>query len=251
MADQDIFSGEANKPTTKTEVKTETLVGEGKKYASTDALAQGYVNADTFIDELKSENALLKEQVGRVAELEAVVDALKVAKGNSPAKPAVEEEGNLEKSNDLNVTDVATLIDQRLVAHATAVTEKTNLEKSNALMQDMFGTEAKAVFDSQCATPELRKTLTDLAKTNPDSFMKYIVNATGGKQQVNSTADGETKVNTTSFKFDSGRASDPECKEFYTELRKKNPNEYYSHDVQLKMQNMALKNRAKFFGSNA
>ncbi len=249
MSDTDIFNADKQTTVDTTPATNElfsALVGEGKKYATVEELAKGYYNADNFMETLKDENRTLREQVAKVAELDAVLEQLK-AKQSSTNTTTGEE----EPRTGVSAEEVAKLVKQTLVEEREQGKLQGNLKLADEKLKQVFGDKAKEVFASHTSDPVMKQTLTLLAQQDPDKFVTYFVNATGGKQQTTntSTVDGGSTVNTTNLSsVYSNREGDPETKEYYNALRQKNPSLYYSQEIQTQMNRAAIKNQAKFFG---
>lgn len=243
MSDQDIFQDTPADQQTTPQVSTEVLVGEGKKYATVDELAKAYYNADSFIDTLKEENRVLREQVAKVAELDATLARMQEAKSNSASNPS-----EVEQPSAVNVTDVAKLVEETLVKRETENVLRNNLKTADAKFKEVFGDRAKEVFDAHANSPELKATLMTLAQQNPEAFVNYFVNITGVKQEQGAGVAGGSKVNTVNLSsVHSNRASDPSTRDYYANLRKTNPSLYYSQETQMAMQKAALANPQKYF----
>lgn len=247
MSEQDIFTTEvvADQPVaTPVDISTNVLVGEGKKYATVDDLAKAYYNADSFIETLKEENRALRDQVSRVAELDATLDRMQ-AKASSLNTPREEEVQGVP----VDASSIAEMVEQTLTKREAENVLKNNMKLADEKLRAVFGDKAKEVFTSQTSNPALRNTLTTLAQTDPDAFVNYFVNAVGiKKQESTSVVDGVSKVNTVNLASVYGnRANDPDTRDYYAHLRKTNPTLYYSQDVQIKMQKAALNNPQKYF----
>lgn len=221
------------------------LVGEGRKYKTIDDLAKAYLNADEFVEKLKSENSTLREEVAKAKTLDEVLERLK----EQPSTSAQDQGEKKSGSAALSAQDVAKIVSDTLTGMETQRTRDSNLLKADAAMKKLFGDKAAEVFAKEASTPQMKKALMDLASVSPEKFVALFAPAKSGGTQVDST----TRVNTGAMDVESvsGRAADPDCKEFYDELRRNKPNVYYSSAIQSQMNKAAVANRAKFFNESA
>lgn len=251
MSDKDIFSSasdqdtqnqtETNTAVQKVDTLPETvalLVGEGRKYKNVEDLAKAYLAADDFLEKLKGENATLREEVAKGATLN---DVLKRLDGSQTQRP---DKDDKTTSSGLSADDVAKIVQQQITGLETARTQAANLKKADAEMKTLFGDKAKEVFEKEASTPEMKKALMSLAAVSPEKFVA-LFKPQGGS----GSTDSKTSVNTAAMNGTnaSGRVADPQCKEFYDELRRKNPRSYYSSSIQLQMNKAAVANPNMFF----
>lgn len=225
----------ATKPDEKKDNLLDALVGEGKKYKTVEELAKAYVNADTFIDELKNENRGLREKVTKDATLAEALQRLQQQENEgrttTTAAPAITEETLLK------------LVDQAVTGRETVKTKEANLLKADKRMKELFGEKAVEVFKSKATTPETAKALTALAEVNPEQFIALF------EQPATSTSTVDTgTTNTTSLGMNKNTESTEGTMAYYNKIRRENPELYYSQDFQIKMDMQVRKNPALYFG---
>jgi hypothetical protein len=256
MSDKDIFDSSSDKsaPDTNTPNQTAatsgdpttgplaTLVGEGRKYRNVEDLAKAYLSADDFIERIKGENAELRTQLGKARTIDEVLERLKAP----PPGTSQDKDEKTSQASGLSVDDVRQIVSETLTSADATRTRDGNLRKADAEMKRLFGDKAKDVFDKEATTPEMRKALMQLAAVSPEKFVALFAPTKPGATSM----DTSTSVNTAALGSVSttGRASDGECKEFYDNLRKTKPAEYYSQAVQLRMNKAAVANPNKFYG---
>jgi hypothetical protein len=257
MSDKDIFSGSDQSQST--EVKDQLsqsnqgdpqnpltiLVGEGRKYKTTEELAKAYLNVDGFAEKLKTENAALRQEVVKGKTLEEVLERLKQEQGGATQDQGEKKVEQPKAASGLSASDVAAIVRKEITGAESTRVKETNLKKADAEMRKLFGDKAAEEFSKRANTPELRKAMTDLAAVAPDQFLAMfrptqVVSGTG--------VDHGTSVNAAALENQqaSGRALDPGCKEFYDVLRRTKPAAYYSAPIQLQMQKAAIANPGKF-----
>ena len=222
------------------------LVGEGRKYASQEELAKAYLHLDDFAETLKGENTKLKADLATAKTLEEVLDRLKEAPVASA--PDRGDKKVAAQAAGLSAVDVAKIVNDTLTGRETARTRENNLLQADAAMRKLFGDKAPDVFAKEATTPQLRVALTELASISPAKFVALF--APQVTTQTGNQIDSNTSVNTSalSAELTSGRVADAECKEFYDNLRRKEPARFYSQEMQLKIHQAALANPDKYFG---
>ncbi len=203
------------------------LVGESGKYKTPDELAKAYIHADTFIEQLKAENAQLRARTQEAATLDQVLERLQQKQQEAP----------VDDSQALTVDQVATIVQQQITGLETAKTRQANLNKADQAMKEKFGDKALEVFNQKAATPELKRIYKELAETAPDQFVALFgavpEGPKGSMEQPSVTS--------------AGVASTPRVKEWSKEwvaqIRKEKPQLYKS----VQFQNDLMKNADKYF----
>lgn len=211
------------------------LVGEKQKYKSVEELAKAYVNADSFIEQLKEENRKLREKETAARTIDDVLERMN-KKDEKPADTPV---------NALSKEDIAALVEQTLTGRETARTREHNLLQADKLMKEKFGEKAAEVFKSKAASPELVKVYMELASVSPQEFVAVFAPAT---EMLPGGTFATSSVNTTTVTPTSNRDNTPGTKEWANKLRKEKPDEYWSLEFQTKLQRMAIDNPNLYFG---
>ena len=240
MPDQDIL-----------EVKTETpkdllseLVGEGKKFKTIEDLAQGKLQSDIHIKRLEEEARELREKVAAAKSVEDVLEAIKAKaalEDNPPKKD--DPDDKVLPSSGITAEQVAKIVAEQLKGSETAKQKEANRLKANELMKQMFGDKAKEKFEAKATSPELRATLVQLAEVNPADFVSLFKEA-GTPSAVDS---GGKSLNILNVSTNTG-SLEPGTQPYYSEMRKKNPKQYYAAATQLEMHNAPMKDPARYFG---
>lgn len=250
--DQGIFSApdQGQPPASQTPANQPTagelavLVGEGRKYKTVDELAKAYLNADGFIEQLKTENQKLREEV---AKGKTVDDLMERIKAQPAAQAPATQQTPAQSAGAITAEQVAKIVSDTVTGLETKRTKDANLAKADAEMRRLFGDKAGEVFAKEADTPEKRRVLQELASVDPAKFVALFQRPT---QAAGARPDSGTSFNTGALDPTAiaGRAADPSTKEYYDNLRRTKPNEYYSAAVQLQMQRAAVANPNRFFG---
>lgn len=241
----DVFDSNAATTASSTEQpavenKLALLVGEGRKYATVEALAEAYLNADQFVETLKEENAKFREERKKQMLLEEHLKRTTEVSTSSTQTTGAQSAAN---AAGLTEEQIARIVEQQISGRETAKTREQNLIEANRLMEEKFGERAKEIFRREANTPELVASYKKLAEVAPKKFLALF---TSEPSQTQQTSTGST-VNTGATQLEFGGGVQPGTKAYYNKMRKENPSLYYSQATQLKMLEDA-KNRERFFG---
>lgn len=234
------------------DVNAETLVGEGRKYKTTDDLAKAYVNADTYIASSKA------EQAAKDAEIKVLKDLLE-ARQQKQEIPVEEEKpssqdalgneppvGQHREPNDDKAKDLATQIREQLDSVAEERKFSGNINEVSEKLQDHFGSAQKAnEYVNQKAKDLGVSTdwLMDIAGRSTSAFYNTIGFNTSVGQSKSSPNTG-SNINTSAFKkTDSGVRNF----EYYENIRKTDKKLYFSSDFQKNMMRDAREMGSSFF----
>lgn len=221
------------------------LVGEGRKYKDTDALAKAMIHMDDFAEKLKGENAELRTKAAKADTLEEVLKRLSPQERSSENQDSGSNSGE-QGEPGLTADAVARIVAEQVTGLETAKTKKANLDAANTKMFALFGDKANEIYAKEASTPELQATFKQLAETSPEKFVSLFTQHVPEAQR---TAASKSTVNTAGGDFKAqGTSAEPGTKAFYNELRRKDPSAYYSRKVQLEMLEAADKDSQRFFG---
>lgn len=215
----------------------ETLVGEGKKYATPEDLARSRIAADEHIARIEQENAEYRAAIQR--DIQARQEqTLNTPPGQAP------DQGNTPQRD--NQDDLAERI--REVTRQDRETEKTqaNIEAVTARLIDVYGSEDAANAAVKAKARELGVGLDFLmstAATSPIAFYKQIELDTVHR---NAAAPRGT-INTAALQSQNPNGPKVGTYAFYESIRKSDPKLYNSPKVQLEMHKQAQEN-PNFFG---
>lgn len=217
------------------------LVGEGKKYKTSEDLARSRLEADKHIAKIELENRELRDKVASAKGVEDVLAAVQ-AKTASVENPTEIQEFHQRPQAGISADEVAQIVEAKLTGLETAKQKSANLKRANDLMVQMFGEKAKDVFGKE---PEAtREALTKLAEVDPDRFASFFK-----KEAPGSVVDAGGR-NTAAINTNTSGSVEPGTRAYYASMRKKDPSAYYSPRIQLEMHEMALRDPAKYFGKD-
>lgn len=184
MTDQndDLFAGNSPQDTPSSDQQTDPfaeLVGEGKKFKTPQDLAKSRLEQDSFIEQLKRENAEMRQELQKASKLGAVDEALaklndrlEKASGNGEANPSALSRDDIramlqeEKRAEREAANLATVQADLLKKHNNdKEAVKAFLAKKSAEL-GLSPTQLKAMA---MQTPAVAKTVLGLQQSQPYS----------------------------------------------------------------------------------
>jgi hypothetical protein len=205
---------------------TDTLVGEGKKFADTEALARGKYEADQFVDQLQSENKGLREELDKRVTAEETVDRLIQERSQAA------QEGVTTPSPQMSEEGIAELVKQTLHTERSAEVESNNILQADKVMQDRFGEKRAEWLASKAQELGVGVSfLQSIAATSPKLFLTTV-----GLE--GSTTQGQGTVSSGSVNTDALQATPhsqgatPGTMKYYEEMRKANPRTFWQPKIQ-------------------
>lgn len=203
-----------------------TLVGEGKPFKTPSDLAKGKLEADKFIEQLKKENAEMRE-------------ALKGAERNRGAEDLVEtlmarikEASGSEDGNQPGIRpeDISKLVQSELEKVETTRERKANRMRANSvILKHVGGDEAKAKALIATKAREFglsNERLRDMAESAPLAFASLM-----GVQERGST-QSPSPGSFSSRNTEADPPSETRNWAFYQKLRKELGSRYYEPHIQ-------------------
>lgn len=215
------------------------LVGEGKKYKDTQALAKSRIHADEHIARLEAELATERE---KAKDGKSVAELLEALRAQDPppnnGQPIVNEAEPPAsfKPEDIEKITLATL-EKTENARKVAANKAAAIQK----MDEVWGADAGKKLNETAKSLGLSiEYLDQVAQQSPSAFFQL----TG--LNANRTAPSGTTVPTSTVRF-GGDASQKRDAAFYRELRRSNPKLWYESKTQIQYQRDALAQGEEFF----
>ncbi|MGD9276924.1 MAG: hypothetical protein PVJ67_07165 [Candidatus Pacearchaeota archaeon] len=212
-----------------------SLVGEGKKYKTPEDLAKGKAEADEFIEQLKRENAEMREDLSefqkkldKATSVEEALDSLK--RGT---------EANSQNQESIDPETLAKLIDSRLDSRTQAEKQAANKQIVETELVKRFGEQAKADAFIASKAQELGTSINQMkamSSENPTMFFKLMGIDINSDESSNKGVPSGGQYNTEAVKQRVNDAGPQHGTwEYYQSIRKNNPKQYYSPAVQNEM----------------
>jgi len=210
-----------------------TLVGEGKKYDSPEALAQSRIEADKFIEQLKFENKGMRDAIaeleGRVKE-STTLDAVLQRLNQQPEGQGANNQGAL------NPELVSSLVREALVGESKAAVALTNKKQVNESILNSFQGNADAARDY------IRKHLAEVG-VDPDTFKQLsekspqaalrLININATQESRAPSPNAMANVNTEAFPINPTGKRDFA---YYTQVKKQMGMAKFFGDTKLQQQ---------------
>jgi hypothetical protein len=228
-----------------TENFLENLVGEGKKFADPEALARGKHEADKFVEDLKRQNAELREDMEKAAKVEELLEEIRNQKELTANKDPNDHVDPGDTSSDQMTPDaLKALIETHVSERDAKRTATQNLAEVDKVLTEKYGEGAASILSSRAddlgmSTDEMK----DLAARNPKAFLRLV------------GADAETQQSSTllgnSQRSEGVQIKGAETRDFafYQKIRRESKNRYHSVDVQKQMWKDAEAMGAAFYGN--
>ena len=185
------------------------LVGEGRKFNDVEALAKGKLEADSFIEQMKQENAALKSDLEKQAYRLGVADQLRETASESTAELSDPNNNNGGTSSTANTqlnsseANIESLVEQTLKKREQEGFAKNNIALVESELEKSYGTESPSAFMQLMGKPA----------PQASTLIQGSIRTEGSTMQASSTQDFA----------------------FYQKLRRENSKLYYKPSTQRQM----------------
>lgn len=216
----------------------EDLVGEGKKFKTTEDLARGKAEADRYIEQLKTELAGIREDLAARVKLEEVIDRLTSRTNEDPDPAPYQETPPRSGQPAISSDDIDRLIETKITNRDKERTARENRNLAVAKLQEVYGADYSKRLEDKCTELGLdHATLNSLAARSPDAFLELVLPKAGSEGRAfvppRSAISSE---HTTPY-----QSAQPGSRPWYDNLRKSDPTKYWSPEIQWKMHKDAIK----------
>jgi len=266
MSKEELFSqGNDNTPTPpEMDDKNylEELVGEGKKFSSAEELAKGKAQSDAFIEQLKREQSELREALAESKSIEEHLNDLRTAvvthnkkeenisamtvDPNAAAPVVAETTAQATPSPD----DIRSMVEQEVSRRTSQAQVEQNLDSVISEAKRVHGDNYKQELSQKAmelgSTPD---EMFEIAQKNPALF-KSVMGLTGDKAPATQNAPNRVfeSVNTDALRAQN-KATGKKGYSDFQDLRKTNPQKYFSAEVQNEMFRLAQEIGPEFLNS--
>jgi hypothetical protein len=142
-------------------------------YSSVDAVLEGLQAKENFIQQLKSENAAMREKLDASKGIDDVLAAL--SQNGKPDAPAPGTTEQQPAANAVTPQDLVKVVNQVLQQNSAQDIQKNNLKEFNKVCAKAYGNKAKKVFLEKAAEAGLTQgEVKDLAAKNPKLALKAL-----------------------------------------------------------------------------
>lgn len=203
----------------------------GEKWQDPEVIAKGKVEADNHIKELERQ---LEELRGDLSKNEYAKQLLETLQGKAEVPTSSKTVDAQEKQSegsaaDQNTTgdagDLESLVEETIRKREQQQTAQQNLTQVNETLTEAYGTEASKVVKERAQELGMSlERLQEIAAESPSAFMRLV----GDSPAVEKNPTTTSSVNTTAAFNRSGERN----WNYYQDLRRSNPKQYYSPKVQ-------------------
>lgn len=200
----------------------ETLVGEGKKFTDEEALAKGKQESDAFIEQLKSENEGLRQELDKRVTAEEMADRI-LSSSNQGSK--TEE----HTSPSLSEKDIAELVQNTISRQSEEGQMKANESAVNEKLGGVYGDKAGEFVKTKAQELGVSVSfLKSVAQKSPEAFYKTVGLGEANKEAQPTITPNSVNTQTNTQTNSSGSRTWDD----YKKMRKDNPRQYWSPAIQ-------------------
>lgn len=223
----------------------EQLVGEGKKFKTVDDLAKAYTNANSHIDELRTDLQSTREFISE--ELKKLAEQ----RNQEPPKTPVIETGSIPNPAPVApasdpVEDLDTRIAKALESRDTLTRLQNNANLVQEVLVEQLGSIEKAAEAVISKASELGlnpQDMKELAAKSPKAFLATMGINAEAKPKSNTTPAPRSDVNPNAF----NTGPKPNTYAYYESIRKSDPKLYWNAKTQSAMHKAAQEMGEDFF----
>lgn len=225
----DVFTEGSTAVTTDTDL-TSTLVGPDKKFKTVHDLAKGKLEADAFIEQIKSENSALREENNKKIDAETQLEKLRADLVAARQKSS-EPKGNT--SPELTTDAIEDIVQRSVTKIEQTKTATQNIAAANDSAAKHFGGEDKAKEAIRAKASELGLTVEEIkaiASKSPSAFSEML-----GIKSVPAKPNVQDKLNKPDVNLNNQGSTGytkVDSKEYFDSIRKENPKLYWSPKTQ-------------------
>ena len=210
------------------------LVGEGRKYKDSNALAKAYHHVNMHVDELKSD---LDEYKGGKELLTEVLDEIR--NSNTDEREDTPTLQQVPVEPQIQTEDVAKIVDAEMSKRESITSMKNNVDMSMDKLRSVYGSDSSvkvAVTQAINGDDNVKRVIDDLSRTSPDSMVKLITGIVPVDNTPQSNTPGVDSSTVVPVAFD-GELTWNKCRE----IRKENPRLYKSQEFRTQIEDAANK----------
>lgn len=221
-----------------------TLVDlKGDKWGDPEIIAKGKIDADNHIKELEAKLEALEKAANQGKKVEDILAKLE-EKAAQPTSAKPQDNGGgtsqMKTTPELSEDQIQSLVEKTLTERERNQTVSQNLNQVNSQLDELYGTEAKKTVEDKAKTLGMSvQKLQEIAAESPTAFFTLI----GEKaKETHQSFKGTIRTEGVITHERSERNNS-----YYQEMRKKNPRQFYSAQVQQQMMQDRVKSGANFY----
>lgn len=218
------------------DVKFEDLVGDGKKFRDNDAVAKKIVHADKHIENLEKELSELRADLQTRTTVEAMLNSIQ-----KPTQPSTSEIPDTNRQEPGSPVNIAEEVQKLLRVEKDKDRREANVNVTREGLKERFGPDYNQKLTEIASALEVSKEfLTSMAQSSPSGFLKLVDSV--AKPDNNRPATPPVGVAPRQTQNQNAKNA-----AYYRELRRTDPNEYFSRRVQNEMHKEAIRQGTGFY----
>jgi hypothetical protein len=215
------------------------LVGEGKKFSDTSALARGKWESDNYIKTLERQMDELRQDYTRLdteSKTRASIEEMLNRKPETIPEPRLET----PPPSKPDPREFESIFDQRIKAHEERKKHEENFNVVRNRLVERFGSDYQSKLQQALDSTGLDQSyMNDLARRAPEAFLKLV----GVEQTQENFQAPPRRTNLAPL----NRAPRERTWSYYQEMKKNQPTEYRSAKTNVQMHQDAIRLGESFF----
>lgn len=225
------------------------LVGEGKKYKDSAALARAAVEKERHIQRLETEQKALRTDMNSRLSLEELVTKLSSPKASDPAPQGGDDHSSEPSKKTLTADDLARIVDERVNARSEAERAKINLGLVKETLKQEWGNDYIDKMKSKALELGVGENfLNNLAMEQPKAFLKLMEVGTKPKDAPSTNTSAPVR-NSQMSQITAQADPNFKGKSYYDKIRRETPSKFWDPKTQLEMNQIAMLDPEKFLAS--
>lgn len=220
--------GLLDEPTTP---KLDDLVGEGKRFKTTEELFAEFLRKDSGLTEALNKSKELETELRARENLAELSEKLMTQANRRIEEPMEPTRRELEPQGDKPVVDLRSEMKKLLDEEKSRDRRESNIARAKSQLQELYGPDYKAVLESVATSLGLPTSfLDDMAATSPDGFIQTV--------KAQKAPDKNTTTAPPANSLDTSRNVNTSVRKnwaYYKELMTKDRNLFLSPKVQVEM----------------
>lgn len=204
----------------------------GEKWSDPEVIAKGKYEADKYITDLERQLKEMREDLSKQDYAKTLLDTLqgKAGESTSPKPEEVKEGGTVEQNTTEETSDLESLVEEAIRKREAQQTVTQNLKQVDETLEKAYGTEASKVVQEKSKELGMSlQRLQEIASESPSAFMRLI-----GDAQVSTPSPSAPKSSVNSQAETFSKSGEKNW-EYFQNLRRTNPKQYYSPKTQNEM----------------
>lgn len=216
----------------------ENLVGEGKKFKSVEDLARGKLESDRFIAQMQQEQRELREELNKRATVEEVLRRIEETRQKRPDPDEDDTPDSDDGNRSVDMSAIEKLVESKFNEAQSEAEKRRNVLSVKETLKQRFGPNYQQVVDEKLKEMDVgRDWANGLAATQPKAFLNLMGNPTPRNEDTGAPPRGHMRPQS---------SSGPKTYQDFQNLRRENPQRYFSPEIQNLMHRMALENPEEF-----